>query len=479
MKTHPPDDGAGAGAATSPRRRIRIAGGGLAALRRRVRDLRSRQRRRASARRSQPVRERLPTFRAHNEQAMAHAAIAFAKAQRRRRMMACTTSIGPGRHQHGDGRGARARQPPARAAAAGRHVRQPPARPGAAAARGLRRPDGDGQRLLASGLAVLGSHHAAGATARVAAAGDRRCCSIRPIAARRRSRCRRTCRRRPATIPQTSSPSACTTSSRPRAGSRASSRARRQRLMRAARRRSIVAGGGVHYAGAQDALAAFAAAPRHPGRRDAGRQGRAAPGITPATSARSGVTGTSAANALAAQADLVLAHRHAAAGFHDRLGQAVRRSDARLVAVNVGRHDAIKRGGLAVRGDALRGLAELARRPRGLAGGRGLARARARAGRRVGRGGATTATRAGAGLPTTRRCSASSMRAPARARRWCAPPAGCPANCTSCGARPEPSGYHVEYGYSCMGYEIAGGLGVKMAQPGRDGRSSWSATAAI
>src|SRR5918998_140327 len=41
-------------------------------------------------------RGRLPTFRAHNEQAMAHAAIAFAKASRRRRMMACTTSIGPG-----------------------------------------------------------------------------------------------------------------------------------------------------------------------------------------------------------------------------------------------------------------------------------------------------------------------------------------------------------------------------------------------
>src|SRR3954469_18703859 len=42
------------------------------------------------------ARDRLPTYRAHNEQAMAHAAIAFAKASRRRRMMACTTSIGPG-----------------------------------------------------------------------------------------------------------------------------------------------------------------------------------------------------------------------------------------------------------------------------------------------------------------------------------------------------------------------------------------------
>jgi 3D-(3,5/4)-trihydroxycyclohexane-1,2-dione acylhydrolase (decyclizing) len=42
------------------------------------------------------VRDELPTFRGHNEQAMGHAAIAFAKATRRRRMMACTSSIGPG-----------------------------------------------------------------------------------------------------------------------------------------------------------------------------------------------------------------------------------------------------------------------------------------------------------------------------------------------------------------------------------------------
>ena len=42
------------------------------------------------------MKDSLPTLRAHNEQGMAHAAIAFAKAHRRRRMMACTTSIGPG-----------------------------------------------------------------------------------------------------------------------------------------------------------------------------------------------------------------------------------------------------------------------------------------------------------------------------------------------------------------------------------------------
>src|SRR5215210_7826139 len=42
------------------------------------------------------VRDELPTYRAHNEQGMAHAAIAFAKASFRRRMMAVTSSIGPG-----------------------------------------------------------------------------------------------------------------------------------------------------------------------------------------------------------------------------------------------------------------------------------------------------------------------------------------------------------------------------------------------
>ncbi len=42
----------------------------------------------------------------------------------------------------------------------------------------------------------------------------------------------------------------------------------------------------------------------------------------------------------------------------------------------------------------------------------------------------------------------------------------------------DPKGYHLEYGYSCMGYEVAGGVGVKMAAPERDvyvmvGDGSW------
>src|ERR1700730_51037 len=91
------------------------------------------------------ARERLPTLRAHNEQAMALAAVAFAKASGRRRMMACTSSIGPGATNM------------VTAAAVAHANRLPvlllpgdvfgraPARPGTAASRGVRRPDHLGQ----------------------------------------------------------------------------------------------------------------------------------------------------------------------------------------------------------------------------------------------------------------------------------------------------------------------------------------------
>ncbi len=48
------------------------------------------------------IADEMPTYRGHNEQGMAHAAIAFAKASRRQRAMACTTLDRPGCHEHGD-----------------------------------------------------------------------------------------------------------------------------------------------------------------------------------------------------------------------------------------------------------------------------------------------------------------------------------------------------------------------------------------
>ena len=121
------------------------------------------------------ARDALPTFRAHNEQAMAHAAIAFAKAMRRRRMMACTTSIGPGATN-------------LVTAAASRTSTGCRCCSCRATCSPSRRPDpvlqqvedfGDGtrqrQRLLQAGVALLGPHHPAGAVAGRAAARDAAC----------------------------------------------------------------------------------------------------------------------------------------------------------------------------------------------------------------------------------------------------------------------------------------------------------------
>ena len=44
----------------------------------------------------------------------------------------------------------------------------------------------------------------------------------------------------------------------------------------------------------------------------------------------------------------------------------------------------------------------------------------------------------------------------------------CRATCRCSGGPATPKQYHVEYGYSCMGYEIAGALGIKMAAPDRE-----------
>ncbi len=83
------------------------------------------------------VRDELPTFRAHNEQAMAHAAIAYAKAHFRRRVMAATTSIGPGATNLVTAAAlAHVNRLPL-LLAAGRRLRQPRPRPRAAAGRGV------------------------------------------------------------------------------------------------------------------------------------------------------------------------------------------------------------------------------------------------------------------------------------------------------------------------------------------------------
>ena len=77
------------------------------------------------------------------------------------------------------------------------------------------------------------------------------------------------------------------------------------------------------------------------------------------------------------------------------------------------------------------------------------------------------ATRAGPGLPTDAQVLGAVNRALGTGATVVCAAGGLPGELHKLWRCPEPGGYHVEYGYSCMGYEIAGGLGVKMAEPGR------------
>jgi 3D-(3,5/4)-trihydroxycyclohexane-1,2-dione acylhydrolase (decyclizing) len=141
--------------------------------------------------------------------------------------------------------------------------------------------------------------------------------------------------------------------------------------------------------------------------------------------------------------------------------------DRRLVSINVARHDAIKRGALAIRGDLGASFNELAPALQGwAAAGSWIERTRARV--TEWNLAVDTATRAGPGLPTDAQLLGAVNRALGAGGTVVCAAGGLPGELHKLWRCAKPGGYHVEYGYSCMGYEIAGGLGVKMADPDRD-----------
>ena len=300
----------------------------------------------------------LPTFRAHNEQAMAHAAIAFAKANQRRRLMACTTSVGPGATNL------------VTAAALAHSNRLPvlllpgdtfagrPARPRVATTRKLWRPDRQCQRLPQTRIALLGSHHAARTIARFAAAGDlgtARCSQLRSGDARAAPGCAGGSIRLPGGHFSTS---ACTTLS---GHDRIAHGWRRQCVADQVVAATAHRRGGrrAHYSGAASVLAEFAARHGIPVAETQAGKGTL-PWNHPCNAGGLGVTGSSAANRLLSESDLVLALGTRLQDFTTGSGKLVHDFDSRLIAINVARHDAIKRGALAVRGDLLATLEELA-----------------------------------------------------------------------------------------------------------------------
>ncbi|MEN3374766.1 MAG: hypothetical protein V7604_121, partial [Hyphomicrobiales bacterium] len=400
------------------------------------------------------ARDTLHTYRAHNEQAMAHAAIAFAKASRRRRMMACTTSIGPGATNMVT-------------AAAVAHVNRLPVLllPGDVFAN--RRPDPVLQQVedFADGTV---------------SAND----CFRPVSRYfdRITRPEQIITALPRAIRVLTDPAACGPVTlalcqdtqaeaydypesffaeriweprRTRPDARELAEA--TRLIAAAKRPLIVAGGGVHYSEATAELAALAERHDIPvAETQAGKS--ALPFDHPLNMGAIGVTGTSAANSLAAKADLVLAVGTRLQDFTTGSGALFRDPARRIVGLNVQPFDADKHRAEPLVCDAKAGLEALLQALRGY---RSPAAWRALSERELAawNGDAAKATApSNATLPSDAQVIGAVQRAGHRSDIVVCAAGGLPGELHKLWNASLPGSYHLEYGYSCMGYEIAGGL---------------------
>src|SRR3954451_6846957 len=239
-------------------------------------------------------------------------------------------------------------------------------------------------------------------------------------------------------------------------------------LLRGARRPLIVAGGGVIYAEATAALRARAAATAIPvAETQAGRG--ALVSDHPLSVGAVGATGTAAANRLAREADVVLGVGTRWGDFTTASKSAFQDPDVTFININVAALDAAKHSAVAVEADARVALHELTA---ALAGHRAPEDWSLRAGRESQAWAAEVArvtTPTEGALPNQAAiiaavndaagetgvvvCAAGSMPGDLH-KLWRA-------------RDPDGKGYHVEYGYSCMGYEIPGAMGVKLAAPER------------
>ncbi|WP_350348241.1 3D-(3,5/4)-trihydroxycyclohexane-1,2-dione acylhydrolase (decyclizing) [Agromyces sp. G08B096] len=244
--------------------------------------------------------------------------------------------------------------------------------------------------------------------------------------------------------------------------------ARAVAAIRGARRPLIVAGGGVLYSGAEDALRTLAEATGIPvSTTQAG--GGSILWDHPAAVGGVGATGSTAANRLAADADVIIGIGTRYSDFTTASRTAFRHPGVAFVNVNVAPIDAYKHGtNLPLVADARTAVEALTR---DLAGYRVEA---AYAERIAAEKREWDATVDAAFAPSHRDRPAQSeiigaVHAASDPRDVVVQAAGSlPGDLQRLWRVRDALGYHVEYAFSCMGYEIAGGLGVRRAAPDRD-----------
>jgi 3D-(3,5/4)-trihydroxycyclohexane-1,2-dione acylhydrolase (decyclizing) len=410
------------------------------------------------------VRDVLPTYRSHNEQAMALSAVAYAKASRRRRMMVCTSSIGPGATNMITG-------------AAVASVNRLPVLflPGDVFAN--RRPDPVLQQVEDFGDGTISVNDCFKPVSRYF---DRivRPEQIVPALSRAIAVLTDPAECGPVTLaicqdvqteaydyPESFFEERMHRPRRP--GPDAQELSDAVAALRAARKPLVISGGGVLYSEAEKELLAFCAKRGVPmTETQAGKS--AIPVDHPLSLGSIGVTGTSAANKAAEEADVILAVGTRLADFMTGSWALFQNPSRRFIGLNVQPFDAAKHRALPLVADARAGLGALEaalgdwQAPRSWS--ESVAAAKTDWLKIAARYTAST----NAELPSDAQVIGALQRTGAPSDIVVCAAGGLPGELHKHWQAGAPLGYHAEYGYSCMGYEIAGALGVKMAHPDRE-----------
>ncbi|TYP74095.1 3D-(3,5/4)-trihydroxycyclohexane-1,2-dione acylhydrolase (decyclizing) [Paenibacillus methanolicus] len=239
-------------------------------------------------------------------------------------------------------------------------------------------------------------------------------------------------------------------------------------LLTGKRKPLLIAGGGVHYSDATAEVAAFASAFGIPvAETQAGKS--ALPWDHPLNMGGVGVTGTLAANRLAKEADVIIGVGTRYSDFTTASKSAFGNPDAHFININVSAFDSAKLSGIAVTADAKEAIRALhdALAEANFASGYGageLAVLKGEWNREVDR---LYANEHEAGLAQTRALGVINE-ALHPSDVIVAAAGSLPGDLHRLWRSAEPKTYHMEYGFSCMGYEVSGAFGAALAEPGGD-----------